>query len=222
MHQSNRYIFQDSIYNFSMKKFSKSLIPIFLFFAFVSCNDSKIESKKGEFEISLEKQDKLDTLNLIEAQRLSRTSNSIIGWDTTENFTYSLEKKFEAEPKLLSFIGEIKDVIKKDSLYILKVINEESESSKYFIAEISVTADMFQKMESKLDPKETNKGCFIFTPTSIRSSSLLRLDSEVLPDENAKTADEANANASSDLSYDFGHVIVFLKGNLKDFYLYKR
>jgi hypothetical protein len=205
-----------------MTQISKSLIPFLIFFAFVSCDNSKKEPEKSKYEIRSEKQDKLDTLNLIEAQRLSQTNNSIIGWDTTENFTYSLQESFKSEAKPISFIGEIKDIIKKDSTYILKVMNTSSQSSKNFIAEISVTANMFQSMKSKLDPNETNEGCFIFKPTSIRSSSLLKIDSEVSTDEDAQTVDDANANASSELTYDSSNIIVFFKGDMINFYLYKR
>jgi hypothetical protein len=205
-----------------MTQISKSLIPFLIFFAFVSCDNSKKEPEKSKYEIRSEKQDKLDTLNLIEAQRLSQTTNSIIGWDTPENFTYSLQELFESGGKPVSFVGEIKDIIKKDSIYILKVMNTSSKSSKNFMAEISVTANMFQAMKLKLDPNETNEGCFIFKPTSIRSSSLLKIDSEVSTDEDAQTVDDANANASSELTYDSSNIIVFFKGDMINFYLYKR
>lgn len=110
-----------------MTKIFKILL---LILTITSCGESNKEPEKSKYEIRRENQKKLDTINLTKAENLSKTSDAIIGWDTTDHFTYSFQELFESDPRPVSFIGEIKDVIKKDSLYILKVMNTNSQSSK--------------------------------------------------------------------------------------------
>ncbi|MEJ7830584.1 MAG: hypothetical protein WKF91_20410 [Segetibacter sp.] len=158
---------------------------------------------------------RLDTLNLTEAEKLSKSSNANTGWDTTDKFTYSLQESFESDPRPVSFIGKIKDIIKKDSSYILKVVNTNSQSSKNFIAEIYLNANTFQVLKSKLDPKESNEGCFIFQVTKV-SSHLPILKSEI--ESNGDNVEDA----LSYLTLDFDEALVKLQGKLVAYILYDR
>lgn len=81
----------------------------------VSCGQEKKEPSKEKWEVRYDKQKQLDNINLTDAEKLSKSSNANIGWNTTNNFTYSLQELFESDPRPVSFIGEIKDIIKKDS-----------------------------------------------------------------------------------------------------------
>lgn len=201
--------------NYSMTNILKSLIPLLTLLVFVSCSNSDKKSEKSDFQIRWDKQEKLDTLNFNEAQKLSNLSNAIMGWDTTENFTYSLQELLNGEAKPISFIGAIKDIVKTDNTYLLKVVNTNSKSSKNYIAEISVTANIFQSLKLKLDPKETNEGCFIFQVTKV-SSHLPILSSEIESDgENVE-------DASSYLTLDFNERLVKLQGKLITYFLYDR
>lgn len=180
-----------------------------------SCGQEKKEEPKDKWEVRYNKQKQLDTLNLTDAEKLAKSSNANIGWDTTETFTYSLQELIESDQRPISFIGEIKDVIKKDSLYILKVVNTNSQSSKNYIAEISVSATTFQAIKSKLDPKESNEGCFIFQVTKV-SSHLPILKSEI--ESNGDNVEDA----SSYLTLDFDESLVKLQGKLLTYFLYDR
>ena len=195
------------------------LIIIALFI--ISCGQEKKEPTTEKGEVSYDEQKQLDSLNLIETGKISKSSNAIMGWDTAEHFTYSIQELFETGARPISFIGVIKDIIKKDSTYILNVVGSNSQSNKTFIAEISVNTTMFQELKSKLHRAEDNEGCFIFIPTRIKSSSKLAISSYVSHDFDAETVEEANDNASSELTYDFGDVLLFFKGKMINFYLYK-
>lgn len=186
---------------------------------FTSCTNTKKEPEKSEYEIRSEKEDQLDSLNQKEALSLSKQFDAISNEDSTIKFTYQIQEKVNNDNKPISVIGEIKDITLKDSNYILKIEGEFA--SENFFAEILASKKQFQEISKQLDLKSGNKGCFIFKPTKIKSSSMLTIDSEVSTDEDAETADEANTNASSDLTYDFGDILFFFKGNMINFYLYK-
>ncbi len=195
---------------------SQKLLYVITTLCIASCGQEKKEApSKDKWEVRYDKQKQLDTLNLTDAEKLAKSSNANIGWDTTETFTYSLQESIESDQRPISFIGEIKDVIKKDSLYILKVVNTNSQSSKNYIAEISVSATTFQAIKSKLDPKKNNEGCFIFQVTKV-SSHLPILKSEV--ESNGENVEAA----TSYLTLDFDESLVKLQGKLVTYFLYDR
>lgn len=198
-----------------MKQIIKSLIPLLTLFVIISCDESKKEPEKNQSEIRQEKQDKLDTLNLNEANKLSISSHAIIGWDTTKHFTYSLQELFENGTRPISFIGRIKDIVKKDTFYILKVTSSNSPSDKNFIAEISITANILSELKAHLDPNEDNEGCFIFQVTKI-SSSIPILKSEI------ETSGDNVEDASSYLTLDFNETLIRFQGELLTYYLYNQ
>lgn len=197
-----------------MTSFPKLLLVITTLII-ASCGQEKKEPPKDKWEVRYDKQKQLDTLNLTDAEKLAKSSNAIIGWDTTEQFTYSLQESLESDSRPISFIGEIKDVIKRDSLFILKVVNTNSQSSKKFISEISVSANIFQAIKSKLDAKENNEGCFIFQVTKV-SSHLPILKSEI--ESNGGNVEDA----SSYLTLDFDESLVKIQGKLITYFLYDR
>jgi hypothetical protein len=178
-----------------------------------ACGERK--SQKTKSEIQNEKRKTLDSLNEAEAKKLAMSFDANIDWDTTYCFTYSIQELFEANTRPVSFTGEINDVFKKDSLYILKIVNSNWKASKQFIAEISIDKRAFQQLKSKLNPEEDNQGCFIFRVTKITSHSPV-LKSEI--DPNGESVDDA----SSYLTLDFYESIVKLEGNLVSCYLYQR
>lgn len=187
---------------------------------FISCDNTKTESKKSEYEIRLEKDDQLDSINQNETSILSKKFNALSNEDTTIKFTYQIQEEANKYNRPISVIGDIKDVALQDSNYALKIYGEFA--NQKFFAEILVSEMQFQELKKQLNFKSDNEGCFIFNPTTVKSSSMLTIDSEVSTDDDAETVDEANANASSDLTYDFGDVLLFFKGNLISFYLYKQ
>lgn len=182
-------------------------IPAYLLvilFCLVSC-ESKKEPDKDKYEVRKENQNRLDSLNQNEILKLINIHNAIAGWDTVENFTYYLQELFSDKLRPASFMGNIKDIIKYDSMYVLKVVNSNYQSPNAFIAEISVNTLMFNKLKSLLKSSKGNEGCFIFQVENI-TSNIPVLKSEI---------DES----SSYLTLDFDETLIKFKGQLIDFYL---
>lgn len=187
---------------------------------FISCNNAEKEPPKNEYEIRSEKQDKLDTLNQNEATDLSKRFSAITGEDSAIKFTYQIQEIVKQNFKPISIIGYIEDIAQLDSNYIVKIYGTFA-THKCF-GNVLISSEQFHQLNSQLSPKSLhNKGCFIFKPTSIKSSSMLTIDSEVSTDDDAETVEEANANASSELTYDFHKILFFIKGNMINFYVYK-
>ena len=180
-----------------------------------SCGQEKTELPKEKSEGKYDKRKQLAILNVAEAEKLAKSFNANSGWDTTGRFTYYLQELFESDTRPVSFIGAIKDVIKKDTSYILKVVNTNSHSSKNYMAEIYVSVNTFQAMKSKLDPNKINEGCFIFELTKV-SSHLPVLKSEI------ESSGDIVENASSYLTLDFDESLIKLEGKLVTYFLYDR
>lgn len=185
-----------------------------------SCHSTEKGPEKSKLEIGLDKQEQLDSLNQKQSSTISKKFNAVENNDSTIKFTYQIQELAEKYNKPISFIGYIIDITQLDSSYVLKIHGRFTRRECF--AEISVSPQQFYELNKQFDPKSSiKKGCFIFKPTSIKSSSMLTIDSDVSTDDDAQTVEEANANASSELTYDFHSVLLFFKGNLVDFYIYK-
>lgn len=196
-----------------MTSFLKLLLVITILIT-TSCGQEKKESSKEKWQVRYDKQKQLDTLNKNEAANLTAKLNAIESKDNDLKFTYQVQEIVKDSSPLISVIGNITDIVQKDDNYLLKIYG--NFSKKHCLFEISVSYEILQKISNQLDPKYSlHKGCFIFKPTSIKSSSVLTIDSEV---SGGQTIDDAETS----LTYDFHDVIFFFKGNLIDYYVYKR
>jgi len=180
---------------------------------------SKKEPPKEDWQIRHEKRKQLDTLNKNEAGNLSQQHNAIIGWDTLTEYTYQLQDLIATDSRL-SFTGDITDIIKKDSNYVLRVIGSyiysHAFSNRTYLAEILVSPSKFREINILLaDKKHSNEACFIFNCNKVISSSKLALDSEV-------SGSETEGDLSSYLTYDFDETLVILQGEIIDYYVYKK
>ncbi len=203
-----------------MRSYSK-LFYLFCCITFLSCGQEKKEPPpKEKWQEYYEIEEKLDSLNEKEAYNLTLKFNAISNNDSSLKFTYQLQEIVKENIKLISFIGNINDIIQKDNNFVLKIYGEFAQ--KRCFVEILVSPEIFQKIHSKLDPKESDKGCFIFKPTNIKVRSLLTIDADLSTHEYAETVEDANASAGAELSYDFEDDLLFFKGTLIDFYLYKK
>lgn len=200
-------------------KFQHMTIPIkittfLISLVFLSCGQEKKEPPKEKWRVKYDKQKQLDTLNENEAANIATKLNAIQSKDNDLKFTYQIQEILKDSSKLISVIGNITDILQKNGNYLFKVYG--TYSKKYCLFEISVSPEMFHKIFNQLDLKYSlHKGCFIFKPTSIKSSSLLKIDSKV---SGGETIDDAETS----LTYDFIDEIIFFKGNLVGYYMYKK
>lgn len=195
----------------ALKKTFLAALALYIF----ACKQEIKEKTNENWEIDYDNRKRVDSLNLLNSEKIIKISNANTSWDTLETFTYELQELFESDKRPISFTGIIKDIIKKDSSYILKVINTTFKTTNYHVAEINVSANIFKEIQSKLDPNQINKGCFIFNVTKTTSHIPL-LKSEI-----EKNNDNAE-DASSDLTFDFSESLIKLEGRLINYYIYMR
>ena len=213
-----------------MANFIKTLLP-FLTLTFFSCGSDEPtkEQPKEKWENEFNEQMSIDSLNKTEVKNLSKKYDAILGWDTSLIYTYQLQDLLSTTKKPLTFIGKIKDIIKKDSNYIifatsswtpfmvsLYYIHTNSFSNKDYLAEFTVPSSKFEEMRSLLSPgKEAKEVCFILNCDKVISSSKIALDIQ----NSGSEAEKKNFSSEQALSLD--KTLVILKGEILDFYLYK-
>ena len=150
-----------------------------------------------------------------EAAILTSKYNSISRWDTATNYTYQLQEIFDKGSKLITFVGRMKDLEKKDSNYILKVNSRYSKFKDHYFAEILVPPNKISELLKALISKTHYKdGCFILRNVKVKSTSTLDISSELYDPVEGE-------EPSSYLYYDFEGRLFILRGELVDFYLYK-
>jgi hypothetical protein len=185
-----------------MASFPKNLLIGFSLMV-ASCGQEKKEPTMEKSEVRYDRQKQLDTLNKNEAANLAAKSNAIQSKDNDLKFTYQIQEVVKDSSRTISIIGNITDIVQKDGFYIFKI--EGTFSKRDCLYKISATPEMFHKIFNQLDLKYSlYKGCFIFKPTSIKSSSVLTIDSEV-------SGGEPIDDAESSLTYDFNDAYYFSK-----------
>jgi len=75
---------------------------------------------------------------------LARQYNAIENWDSCSLFTYHYQIEFIEKNKPILFKGKIYDIVKLDSNYLVKVINERKVGYQNFIAMIKLTNKQFK------------------------------------------------------------------------------
>jgi hypothetical protein len=189
----------------------KIILTLLLPTILISCQESQKEMPKSDYDVRREKEKKLDTLNLKQAFNLTVKNNAILGWDSVANFTYRLQEMFENTNRPIAFLGEIEDIVKKDSLYLLKIVSSNFfKLFKTYNAEVLVSRANFETLEKTINIKKSTKGCFIFYVSGITSSSPI-LDSKV------ESSSETLEDATSYITYDFEETLIKIYGNLKDY-----
>ena len=201
-----------------MISFPKNLLILISLVVF-SCRQEIKELPIEKSEGIYENPNRLDSLNKSEATKLSSQLDAIAYKDSVFNFTYQVQKTFKTNDRPISFTGFIEDIIQKDNNFVIKIYGAFAKLECN--AEILVTPEQFYELYKQLDLKRSNKGCFIFKPTNIKSGSVLSYRSELTVYHGAETVDEANEAAESELTHTI-EAELFFKGNLIDYYLYKR
>ena len=178
----------------------------FLIFVSLSCGKSEEDIKEEKYKTSVQT---VDSINDIAAHELVTKYHAVSEWDTLKLFTYVYQKIFIEENRLISFEGEIEDVSTIGTTYVLKVQHGENRYNRYFEAEISVSKEMFQRMEKKLSHHDIgNIGWFIFKVQKIVSLS---------PELTSEYESEGE-DSYSYLTYDFNKRLIIFKGDMVDFY----
>lgn len=170
-----------------------------------ACGKSEREIKQ-ENEIATS--ENLKVINSKSKIALNNKYNAISKWDTINGYSYKFQQIFTGENKrLLSFNGEIKDIIKNsDTTFLLKISDKYFFSKSILFAKINV--NNFEKLEKLLNSSNHNNcGTFIINVTNF-SSSITKLDIETEYEEES---------ANSFLQYDIDEKYFVFKGDIVDF-----
>jgi hypothetical protein len=107
-------------------------------------------------------------------------SNANSSWDTTFTYAFELQEQFENTNTLMCFTGEISDIIKKDSSYVLKlshiyyhdVDNINTKSNAHINAYVHVTPQIKNEILSRINNHSAPSGAFNLRITKIESSTV--------------------------------------------------
>ena len=132
----------------------KLLFAIGLTTILFSCGDSKKESTEEKYGK--------------EVKELVAKYNADTTWDTTVAYTSYYQKKFIEQNKLMLFRGRIYDMVKVDSNYVVKVMDEREDAVHNFLALITFTPE---QLDATLTDDKSSRGVFVIKVTKITSSN---------------------------------------------------
>lgn len=200
----------------------------------ISCNQTKKEPSDDR-EASVTKEltsDELDSLNQNASIAITLNQNAISGWDTIAKYTYQLQEMLDTGSKAISFIGNINDIIKADTNYIMKVkgnYNGRRNSRNSWFAEILLSKSRYQELHRYLFKKSLKSiGCFIIKNVKIYEKvnffRAISINSEIGSYKPAIEDDKNSVKADafySNVLESFDEKVFIFKGELVDFYLFK-
>ena len=144
-----------------MKIDIKSITILLSVIIIFSCGDSdeKLRVEKNNKErVEKENFDKKQIKNII------KNYDAVYNWDTTNIYTYLFQENYIEKGRNLCFFGSIIDIIKEDSIYIIKVDIHLSYLSWFndCIAHIKISKDDLSKLDNNLSAiKYFSNGFFV-------------------------------------------------------------
>jgi hypothetical protein len=104
-----------------------------------------------------------------------QNSNANSSWDTTFTYVFELQEQFENTNTLMSFEGDIDDIIKDDSTYVLKlnhITTNEFGRSDFIVAYARITPQLKSEILSKIESNSLSTGAFNLKVSKIRPSTI--------------------------------------------------
>lgn len=176
-------------------------------------------SQEEQSQIKQRIRENANRIDSVEIESIKSKYNVNSGWDTL-SFTYQLEEKLIEGNELASLKADLQDLIKKDTTYYVKLLNKAvffTERSSNF-NEVRLFLKISQNQLNQL--KKVNMsfknafgfgqtGIFIFKAKDISNYNEKVLDTNINEITGESSLEENNSN------------ILFIKGDLIDFYLFK-
>jgi len=103
------------------------------------------------------------------------SSNANSSWDTTCTYLFELQELFENTNTLMCFEGDIADIIKSDSTYVLKlnhITANEFGRSDFIVAYARITPQLKSEILSKIESNSLSTGAFNLKVSKIRPSTI--------------------------------------------------
>jgi hypothetical protein len=104
-----------------------------------------------------------------------QNSNANSSWDTTFTYVFELQEQFENTNTLMCFEGDIADIIKDDSTYVLKLNHKTANEfgrSDFIIAYARITPQLKSEILSKIESNSLSTGAFNLKVSKIRPSTI--------------------------------------------------
>ncbi|RXK58105.1 hypothetical protein ESA94_19025 [Lacibacter luteus] len=135
------------------------------------------------------------------AKTLARKYNAVANWDTTASYTSHFQNMFIAQNKPILFKGRVYDIVKTDSNYVVKVLDERTDATHNFLAIITFST---VQLDSLYSGNQATRGVFVFKVTKVKSSDpSIKADME---------SDEDGSYTYTHLSDDAGTMITIFTG----------
>ncbi len=173
----------------------KQKLNLYILGSFILCSCGSSKSKGN----TAYKNDKA-------AQELASKYNANTNWDTILSYTSSYQRIFIEQNKLMLFKGKVYDIVKEDSNYVVKVLDEREDATHNFLALITFTP---QQLHAKYTDKTSTRGVFVISISKITSSNPSIKQDETSDNDN-------NSYTYSHLSDDSDQMITIFKGKMVD------
>jgi len=115
-----------------------------------------------------------------ETKKFIQNSNANSSWDTTFTYVFELQEQFENSNTTMCFTGEISDLMRKDSSYVLKlshifyheVDDLNPKSNAHVIAYVRITPEIKNEILNKINDHSAPSGAFNLRVFKIKSSAV--------------------------------------------------
>jgi len=101
-------------------------------------------------------------------KELSEKYKVISDWDKSNGFTSYFQRKFIDQNNLMLFKGRIYDIVKQDSVYIVKVLDERKDADHNFIALVTFSS---KELDGSLTDDKSTNGVFVIKVSKVTSSN---------------------------------------------------
>ena len=135
--------------------------------------------------------------------------NAVADWDTTASYTSHFQKMFISQNKLMLFKGKIYDIVKADSNYIVKVLDEREDATHNFLAIITFTS---QQLDTSYTGKKSANGIFVIKVSKVTTSNPSIKEEE-------KSDGDDNTESYTYLSDDADRMLTIFTGTAVDCHL---
>ena len=130
-------------------------------FAFGICLMTLLASCGGSKE---KEPDKIEMI----AKNLAVKYNAVTNWDTIACYTSHFQNMFISKNKLMLFKGRIYDIIKVDSNYVVKVLDEREDATHNFLAVITFSS---HQLDAVYTNEKSATGVFIIKVSKVTTSN---------------------------------------------------
>lgn len=179
----------------NMRRKLSSLFILCFIILLSSCGGSKKETAKDKTNQTI--------------HDLAIKYNAVSDWDSTSLYTCHFQEMFIEDNKLMVLKGRIYDIEKKDSSYVVKVLDEREDVSKNYLALITFTPQQFNVIYSG---NKSTRGVFVIQVSKVTSSN------PSIREDEASNGDDGTYTYTH-LSDEDDQMITIFRGKLIDFRL---